>query len=345
MPYLKITPKDNLFFRSAAPFTMSETSWVNSALLPNPSVIWGAMFSHLVTEQGIDKSQTGRLKIGRVLLHNDEQHITLFPAPKDLFADADYVYTETYVKAQEHSSTPVAVPWLTVPDTNNMAEPPEDAFIDDYSLLPYIRKINEDIAVYHAEDLAVADYKVGIKRDKATHTAAKSHLYRTDLTQFFRHWHLLVEYQLSGYEFPQSGTIRLGGETRLADYEQTGYSHPLEDKDVPGGDKLKVLFTAPAFLNVPYFGTDKPHAPELPDGYTLQAASIGKLLPIGGWDMKAGRPKPLKKAVPPGSVLVLENSSNTKSMGQIKNELLDKLVDTSATKLGFNQMEIIPLKY
>jgi len=47
MKYMQIKPTDSLFFGTGKPFNAGADSWTDSSFLPNPSVIWGALFSVL----------------------------------------------------------------------------------------------------------------------------------------------------------------------------------------------------------------------------------------------------------------------------------------------------------
>jgi len=126
--------------------------------------------------------------------------------------------------------------------------------------------------------------------------------------------------------FSNEGTLLLGGESRTALYRKLS-----DDNLVAGEDKnlfqvspslqetrFKLVFLTPAPFRrgwIPDFITDDLNdwSGEIRDDqagpsvrFRLVAASIGKPVPIGGWDMVNRRPRPLRRAVPAGSVYYFE---------------------------------------
>ena len=69
-------------------------------------------------------------------------------------------------------------------------------------------------------------------------------------------------------------------------------------------------------------------------------AFLDKPLSIGGFDVKERCPKPMRKAVPPGSVFYLQNKKNL-SFENIERRL--KEIIHEETQKGFGAFEILPL--
>lgn len=357
MKYIKIKPFDTLFFNTGRPFSMGEDTWVNSLKFPNPSVVWGALFSHLIAEEIIEKPKPDfskseyqeyqkQLEIGRILLYNSKQHLKLLPVPRDLFVFDKKTYTETYIKTQGIISN-VNTDWLTVPDTLKQAEAFENVFFSLYSIEPYMQKINGDISIYEIDELAETDSKVGIMRDINTRTSRDKHLYRIDLTQFLENWSFLVEYETkNGIDFNETGVLKLGGESKTAAYKKfKNVWFPESKKDVENGDFFKLYFTSPAFFELSQKENETGDITALfSEPYQFYSAAIGKLQNIGGWDMVARKPKPLRKAIPAGSVILLQNKGEKQQRETIKKQLNNKF-DAEQTKFGYNQFEVLPLNY
>ena len=87
--FIKIKPYDTLFFRTAKPFDAGKDSWSDSNFLPNPSVIWGAMFGVLYNEGKVNTNDKEKLKIKNIYLYNEKQTTILIPAPLDIYVDED----------------------------------------------------------------------------------------------------------------------------------------------------------------------------------------------------------------------------------------------------------------
>ena len=85
---LRLNPFDTLFFRDGKPFTMGEETWADSRMLPNPSVVYGALRTAIAVANNID------FKDIPTLLNNETFKITntyykaggkdFFPLPLDL---------------------------------------------------------------------------------------------------------------------------------------------------------------------------------------------------------------------------------------------------------------------
>lgn len=125
---------------------------------------------------------------------------------------------------------------------------------------------------------------------------------------------------LRKYTLPPKGLLQLGGEGRAVQYEQIDQD-PLKDlvdlktrlqEEILTSNCFKLYLATPAIFQQGWL-------PDFIDGNTreikadhefrsnglnfrLVAATVGKPLPIGGWDLAKKEPKPMYKAVPPGSV-------------------------------------------
>ncbi len=57
--------------------------------------------------------------------------------------------------------------------------------------------------------------------------------------------------------------------------------------------------------------------------FKLVSAAVGKAVPVGGWDLANNRPKPLLRAVPPGSIYFFERADSNAS--PLDDQTIDKL--------------------
>jgi len=326
MAYMKIKPTDTLFFRGGKPFNAGS----DSSLLPNPSVIWGAMFGVLYNEKKVTTADKEKLKIKNIYLYNEKQTMILTPSPLDIFVDSDnkkYIAKYRNVDFISNYDLPV----VSEVETEEEVKTLENHFIEINSLYEhYIYGYSKNLILYNFDDVFVADYKIGIKINKVKQTAQDSHLYRIDLTQFHNEWSFLIEYE-SEVEFKESGVLKLGGEGKSASYQQIETPIGLQSANVAKArmeEKLqnknyvKVLFTTPTYFKCGW----------QPQKEGLLCANVGKALSIGGWDMENKTHKAMKKYIPAGSVYVFEK----------KDELKFELEDDEAYK-GFGSFELLTI--
>ncbi len=329
MAFMKIKPTDSLFFGAGKPFNAGSDSWTDSSFLPNPSVIWGAMFSVLFREGRVTVKDKEKLQIKNIYLYNEEQTTILVPAPLDIFVDSDgKKYIAKYRDVDFISNYPLKV--ISSIDTDKEVKPLENCFIEINSLYEeYCEDNADDLVLYNFDEVFVQDYKIGIKIDKKSKTAKDKHLYRIDLTQFKEEWSFLIEYECD-IDFNQSGILRLGGESKIAQYEQIA-DKPIGIVDYEAyrdemlGElkkqkEYKVLFKTPTYFENGW----------KPKQNGLLCANVGKYISIGGWDMETRNHKAMKKYIPAGSVYLFE-----------KQETMDfELEDDEAYK-GFGSFEIL----
>lgn len=314
MVFMKIKPTDSLFFGSGKPFNAGSDSWTDNSFLPNPSVVWGAMFSVLYREGKVNiqdgkvsQEERKKLQIKNIYLYNEEQTTVLIPAPLDIFVDSNgKKYISKYRDVDFISNYPLEV--ISSIDTDNEVKPLENQFIEINSLYQhYTKKYAKNLILYSFDDVFTQDYKIGIKIDSTTKTAQKNHLYRIDLTQFHHEWSFLIEYE-SEFEFNDNGLLKLGGEGKSASYQKVDMpiglqsANELKEKilnELKSTKYFKIFFKTPTYFKGGYLPK--------PDG--LVCANVGKPIAIGGFDMEIGKPKAMKKYIPAGSVYVFEGDA------------------------------------
>jgi len=330
MAYIKIKPTDSLFFGGGKPFKAGANSWSDSSFLPNPSVIWGALFSVLFLEGKVKITDKEKLQIKNIYLYNEEQTSILTPAPLDIFVDSDGKnYISKYKDVDFISNYPLSI--ISDIDTDNEVKPLENHFIEINSLYQhYTKKYSKNLILYNFDEVFVKDYKIGIKINPKTKTAEDKHLYRIDLIQFKNEWSFLIEYECD-VEFHKSGILKLGGEGKTAQYSKidepiglqtaNAYKNQLLE-ELESKKYFKVLFKTPAYFKC---GWQLEH-----DG--LLCANVGKAISIGGWDMEKKESKPMKKYISAGSIYVFKKNGKI----ELKNE------DSESYK-GFGSFELLTI--
>ena len=330
--WYKITPNDTLFFRGGMPFTMGAESWTEIIFPPNPSTLYGAIRTWLIfakgslkdfkegrfkEELGMPKTNNldikGSLKIkGPILLKGE----LLFPSPLDL------------LKNKENKRDNI-LEFLT------FSEKP-DIFISDYQMdgillwkgvghmeeaEGYITAIylgdylsgRKSLRLTEKDELYIVESKIGIARNRVTKTTVKGHLYHVPMIRLKDEklrGDVSIAVWIEGVEdVPESGIIQIGGEGKTAKIEkmESDLLQEIEDTSLNLNNKLFIVYLAtPAIF-------EKGYLPKWIDensfegsycGINLKLIScaIGKYRLIGGWDMAENKPKPMRRAVPAGSV-------------------------------------------
>ncbi len=160
--------------------------------------------------------------------------------------------------------------------------------------------------------------RIGIELIKESKTSEERKFYAVDFLRLDESWKFecIVEIE-NEYEeiveeyLPKKGAIKLGGEARLCDYKVVDDDfHILTDnekEEIKKGIEEKGMFAL--YLASPsYFGFWKPQV--FNEHAKLIAASIGKPIVLGGFDLARGIQKPLRSYVMSGAVYYfkLQNS-------------------------------------
>lgn len=362
--YLKIRPFDTLFFRNGKPFSSGEVSWTESSLLPNPSVIWGAVFSMMMSHGLIDnkklkigteeekKQELDKLKLGRVFLYQEtkEKKVLYIPSPLDIYKEKKNiekygVLTPKPVKHPIVSNYPTNTNLLLTPSTDETIEIFKDAFIvySSFTGNDYCFQKQTKYSIRKNTTFLNPDYKVGIKQSNITNTAEESMLYRINSSQFDNDVFLLIEVDTNeDLEKYQQLLLKLGGESRACEVIT---EKKIINRLVRGQDKLKKNFGqsqyARVYLHHPVIfsnGTGLKDIEAVND-LTVLGACIGKAQKIGGFNVLKNKPKPMQNAVPPGSIYFLkaENSFSYQEWGNILKPIF-------TSDKYFRSFEILPLK-
>lgn len=342
--YLFIQPLDTLFFRSGKPFGKGEEAFVDSSMIiPYPSVIWGALFTSLCINSGDERLQKfsikdedlQKLQVHHVYLHNPVLSKTLIPAPLDLFVDdkREFFFIEKYIN-NPLSNVPFST--LVKPSIKD-AEREENLFISVEDLFEsYTARQNHRTTVYTPDDFSTKNPKVGIALSKTSRTTVNEQFYKVEMVEFAENWGFLVEYE-SDYAF-DNGIIKLGGEGKLASFKKVEQPNiPVPSTDIEQVKYVKVYIQSPTFWE----SGDGIEELNNIDGFELVSASIGKYLSVGGFDVNKKVPKPMKKAVPAGSIYLFKKLNHNSDLADNIKTLIAK---NTANSNGFGKFQVIPFK-
>ncbi len=249
--YLRIKPLDTLFFRTGTPFGGGEVTWTESTLLPNPSVIWGAVYSMMMAHKVVaDDSEENQVKLAirRVFVekkrkgHDPEIYV---PTPLDLYQykeengidllQLDKMENKLLSNYRGANDYEDKSGYLLKPQKNEVIERLEQEFIEFSSIcsIDYTYQ-NENFGpgLVSTSNLFSKSYKVGIERNNVTKNAEEGKLYRINATRFKKGVSLLIEIDLDSElvdKLPDLGIIKLGGEARGASFEKLEHHESISN--------------------------------------------------------------------------------------------------------------------
>lgn len=325
---IRIKALDTLFFRDGKPFNMREDSWATGIFPPPPSVLFGVLRSAFLSQQGFSDEnigKSGNLVIKQILLEKENARGTLgelvFAAPYDCVVEnkgepneVRYLL-ELKERAGVSNYDEALSRQLTLPagagGRRVVAETlgGGDHLIAEADFEDYIGE--QDIPQYLSiQDFMSLEPKIGIGRDNRTRVSAESELYRVGMQRLQgkegSRLNLIVEFE--GLDLERAGLLKIGGEGKTAVYEEYEGSLSIEAPELED-NLFKLYMATPALFEkgwrpswIAEDGTGKHEGLEM----RLLAAAVGKPLSVGGFDIKKRKPKPMLKAVPPGSVYYFE---------------------------------------
>ena len=335
---------DTLVFRDGKPFGNGGDTWADSLMFPTPTTLYGALrgayFSQnpdQLPKANTPEDPTKDLCIKGIYFCNLKEGGYLFPIPRDLVkTEQDSGEKITLLNLIPNVATSNPLPYIfTVFDECDKVENVE-GFMGEWSFGDYI---NADISTLSPQNLYLygnfvsIEPKIGIALDRGRRTAQEERLYR--LAQY-RYNGLGIVVDFEGIEIADYGVLKLGGEAKGARYEK--FEGSFEAAGSLDGDMFKVVLLTPAIFSQGWI-------PDFVDPYTMEgkdiqvrlvAAAIGRAQYIGGWDMQKKFPKPMKKAVPPGSVYFFELIDKVDAKNILDRFSLRSIVaDTSLQKEGY----------
>lgn len=358
-------PLDTLFFRDGKPFSMGDESWADGIFPPYPSVIYGALRSWFIANHKSDitdnliDNESAKIQINSICYNlSGELH---FPLPLDFVEkkrkrdDAEAKRLEdnreerskTYEISKlqlERNNTINNYPLKEILYATEGVESVDDGLIGISHLKQYLEGTLAVVEAKKIKDIAVSEAKVGIGRDKRINSTLEGNLYRVGMRRL-KELQIVIDFDLPDSDFEPSKLIKLGGEGKVVSlkvlrrknkaipiYANTiKLNNPKENHP----NEFKLYLATPAIFKNGW----KPDLEKEEIGIKaeLVAASIGKLLNIGGFDMKERRPKPMLKAVPAGSVYYYKTKEDPqKVLEKLQGKLIsDRINGIDTIKEGY----------
>lgn len=350
---IEINAFDTLFFKDSKPFSMGEDVWASGIFPPAPSVFYGMIQSTYAAENNIAPKDildaTRNLVINSIFLKlNDD---LLLPFPADTFAVDEKQVAFHLQKAQRlqvrnnqlsSSLSGKGFPKILHANTHKKIKDYfGKAFLTMESYNEYANGSNE-IYFYKLNDFLSLEAKVGIGKELATNTTSEGKFYRVGMIRPAtiagngQRYKLSFVINFEGIKLSdESKLLRLGAEYKAA------FFNSIKKPQIPipeiKSEYLCMYLSTPALFkngSIPDFLNSKNF-----EGIDLELIScaIGKPVYLGGFDMVKRYPKPMRRAVPAGSVYYLRSKQ--------ANLLAQKLHNTSisefdCSKIGFGNVLI-----
>lgn len=346
MTDLFIDPSDVLLFRDGRSFSAAtEDRLATGVFPPRPTVFYGALRSALLSEQEADfalsdfgltglaaevagtQTETGTLALTRFALARRDEDGSVqrfYPVPNDVLVrkddrrerskNRDYTYLRPTEDPPGRTNLPDGIDllWYEGEDVYTRAKGylPETAF--RRVLAGDLEAVGANLI--EAEGLFRKEPRTSVAIGEDG-TAEEGMLFTVDFTRTSDTVGFALQLDGDAGLLPDTGWLRLGGKARSARYYAGVDPSPLDPQSDDLGDKIrkqerfKLMLTTPAVFEHGW----RPDGIDAEGNGTiagcpvrLAGAAVGKSVPLGGWDLAKGRPKPTRLAVPTGSVYFFE---------------------------------------
>jgi len=336
---IKISAFDTLFFKDGKPFSMGENSWADGIFPPPPTVIYGALRTaffmqnpHLIDKAGLEDDPTNKLTIKKVLfLINDDYYV---PLPHDCVKLKDNVGSKnnsneafklTLIENKFISSN--RNKFLFSSNKKAEVENIDDGIIPINKFFNYLTNDRDTVFFSQISDYITYEPKTGIGRNNSTRTTAdNSKLYHVNMVRTEKikknstpqKIDLIVEFE--NLELSNNGRFKFGAEGKLIHYTEYKNEQTLNlTVDNISGNILKIYLLTPAIFNNGWYPELEKNKLLTGNKFELLAATVGKPLNLGGFDMKTKTPKTMFKAVPQGAVYIFRTDKDIKDIAALIN--------------------------
>lgn len=261
--------------------------------------------------------------------------------PKDLIVTKDQNTPNSLeLKDSPKYSSHLTPMMLSAPEDCNDKFEDEPFLLTATSLKKYLEGNMTKLSVSHLSEFITKENKIGIGRDKDRNVADEGKLFRLQSSRLsskmdnegnFTTLEFLVGFE--NLNLPENGWLLVGGERRTGTYR---VDH-LPTIPCPALEtaQFKIYLATPAIFESGW----KPEHLLEEHGLELLAAAFDRPLPLGGWDIKVIKPKPMVLCVPAGAVYYVRAKSTeaAKEAAQAIHgkSISDNLNQTDYKKQGF----------
>lgn len=350
---IEIIPIDPLFFRDGRPFTMGEETVGIGMSLPRPSTIYGALRAAYYSHSNISleelESKTKSLVIDSINFYNKQTNSFYLPTPLDIGVDKNIVgkgFPKYDLKLSKDSSFTKNLKEKKLKENSFRflefseltMKSPANTLMNYNDFLTYLEEDKEkEYKLKDISDLVLNENKIGIGRNKIQHSSEEGKLYRIGMNRF-QTWEdenpisfIVNIKEPEGLKLPNSGMIKLGGESKTAYFRNIDNDHFKDHTLIQIEQEtkyFKIILSTPAIFEKGSIPGQKLQSKfdEIRFSPNLIGMCVGKPVFIGGFDMNQKKdnrkPRTMHKAIPAGSVFFFESKN-------IPQDLAKKFEDTS----------------
>lgn len=321
MKVLQLHALDTLFFKDGKPFSMGEETWARGVFPPHPSVFYGLLRSIWLSNGNLTELSKGsawndvedpslRLSITGLLptIGNDVH----FPIPNDTYilkTDRTKAHLLDWIEKPEGLVSDYENALLLQTRQNLKTEDLNGkAFLSATEFQKYLNGLASEFEYRELKHYVLSEPKVGIGRSPMTRATETGQLYRVGMNRLhgsifpdedgnFHSEEFGFAVRFNGLTLPKNGTSRFGAEIKAVEYEMRddwAIACPVKE----GDEYFKIYLATPAVFEEGFY----PETAFKNEGFALLTGAFGRVQHIGGFDMKALKPKPMLKAVPAGTV-------------------------------------------
>jgi len=316
-----ITPQDVWMFRDSKPFSAGQNFYMQSQFPPNPQVTYGVTRTHYLEANGIrfEDYNSGRAKdvekiIGTATSAGDLRVTGPFVARQNPVGSIERFFPQPLDVLKGHVMRPLKsvtgaanMPdwWrplgLAQGEQSDMSKAKDDLWLSESEFERYLN--GQAFETTPQKDLFGFDDRVGLALDPKRRKNEEGKFYRAKFVRPCEKVGLLLTLNLE--VFGESGTVGIGGESRMGHYQVVKTA--FNDKDAQG--RVKVVLLTPAYFSGGWHPQKHDWSHWLGDKAKLVSYAIGKPLSISGWNVATGKPKPLRHFLPAGSVFYFEDAT------------------------------------
>jgi CRISPR-associated protein Cmr3 len=324
---VSIESLDLLMFRDGKPFSAGDDHLARSIFPPHPITVAGFLRAMLVEAAGSleeaarrfgpigDSDSYGDFRLTRLLLSKDGAFFV--PAPADLVvpkrssqASPGLLRPLRELPFRTSTNMPdsnLAVLWPSLPDIVEGAR----GFVAVADLHRYLIEAQPPPKVYPERCFTLHEPRTQVGIDAARRTAAERQLYTVDYLRLLEGVSIIASFE--GIKWPlQGGVARMGGEGRLVRFRETLRPQSCDTEAVARAiaarRRFKLVLLTPAIFQPGWRPGERLSSLLEAAGVSarLVGAAVNRSLPIGGFDLRSRRPKPMRLAAPAGSVYFYE---------------------------------------
>lgn len=332
-----IEPLDLLFLRGNKLFG-DPGSFGESLIPPNPSVIAGALRSHMLTAPGFDLNafaagtqphpelgtpeNPGPFTVTdfRLARRNNQAIETLYAPPADLIitaGDTDDQATITRLQPAPLAhgiASSTDLPYLPLLAQPERTKPAGGYWLTADAWQAWLNgNTPAPSQLVKSSDLWATEPRVGVGLDPGTRSVDTGKLFSSEGIALKNDVGFLVSVASEG--LPASGILRLGGDGRGAAMYPASPSLPEPNYDaIAAAGRCRIILTSPGIFadgwKLPGVNSES-RLNHADINARLMAAAVPRHDIVSGWDLASNQPKPAQRVAPAGSVYWLNELEAT----------------------------------